>query len=480
MEENKAYKVFISYSWTTPQHEKWVNVLAERLQTNGILVKYDKWDLKHGQDKYKFMESMVKDSDIDRVLIICDKGYKEKSDTRIGGVGTETQIITPEIYSGANQEKFIPIIAEKGESFDSYIPIYLRARIGIDLSSEELYEDKYEELLRMIFEKPVYRRPKLGTPPSYIFDDKVSNLKIDMINRQLKNAIINKPNQVSYLISDFLEEFVDSLKMFEIKNDDLEEPYDEVIYSKIIEMTELRNDYVEFLSILGKTQDYLDIDIIITLFENIYRFVEFQGVEEVQFDNYKFFIHELFLYTVAVLIDNKLFDKLNVLLSTKYFVNSKYNHINSKGVNFTQFRRPIDSIENYRNERLKLNKINLVAEMVMQRVVVHNKSYKQLLYESDLLLHYISIIKFKDHYNSWFPITYIYAKLGGGHIDTLRKMVRKSHFEKAKVLFDVKNLRELVQCIDSFENQYKGYERVPSRILHLSSYVDVEELKRQL
>lgn len=44
------------------------------------------------------MESMVQDSSIDKVLIICDKGYKEKADDREGGVGTETQIITPTLY----------------------------------------------------------------------------------------------------------------------------------------------------------------------------------------------------------------------------------------------------------------------------------------------------------------------------------------------------------------------------------------------
>lgn len=81
---------------------------------NGIEVKLDKWDLKPGQDKFAFMESVVQDSSIDKVLLICDRGYKEKADIRSGGVGTETQIITPEIYDNVSQNKFIPILAEKG------------------------------------------------------------------------------------------------------------------------------------------------------------------------------------------------------------------------------------------------------------------------------------------------------------------------------------------------------------------------------
>jgi hypothetical protein len=78
--EEKVYSVFISYCWTSPEHEKWVHDLALRLmETDGIDVKLDKWDLKPGQDKFAFMESMVNDNSIDKVLIICDKGYKEKA-----------------------------------------------------------------------------------------------------------------------------------------------------------------------------------------------------------------------------------------------------------------------------------------------------------------------------------------------------------------------------------------------------------------
>src|SRR5690606_21648479 len=91
-------KIFISYSWTTPQHEDWVINLAERLVSDGVDVIIDKWNLKEGHDKYNFMETMVKSPDIQKVLIILDKKYSEKAEKRTGGVGTETQIISPKIY----------------------------------------------------------------------------------------------------------------------------------------------------------------------------------------------------------------------------------------------------------------------------------------------------------------------------------------------------------------------------------------------
>jgi hypothetical protein len=84
----KTPKVYISYSWSSEDHQKWIIKLAEDLMTNGVEVKLDVWDLKEGHDIYDFMESMVKDPEIDRVLVICDKGYFEKAETRKGGVGT--------------------------------------------------------------------------------------------------------------------------------------------------------------------------------------------------------------------------------------------------------------------------------------------------------------------------------------------------------------------------------------------------------
>ena len=45
-------KAFISYSWTSPEHEAWVIDLATQLEESGVHVILDKWNLKEGADKY--------------------------------------------------------------------------------------------------------------------------------------------------------------------------------------------------------------------------------------------------------------------------------------------------------------------------------------------------------------------------------------------------------------------------------------------
>lgn len=78
-------KLFISYSWTNPDHEQWVLNLATELRESGVDVILDKWDLKEGHDANVFMEQMVSDPDIKKVALICDKTYAEKADGRSGG-----------------------------------------------------------------------------------------------------------------------------------------------------------------------------------------------------------------------------------------------------------------------------------------------------------------------------------------------------------------------------------------------------------
>ncbi|MEZ2369589.1 toll/interleukin-1 receptor domain-containing protein [Bacillus sp. RCC_6_1] len=130
---SRAPKVFISYAWTSHDYQEKVVALATRLMENGIEVIIDVWDLKPGNNMYAFMESMVTDSTIDKVLVLCNKTYADKAENYVGGVGTETQIIGPKMYNKVKQETFIPVILEREESGIDYIPVHMVGSIYIDL-----------------------------------------------------------------------------------------------------------------------------------------------------------------------------------------------------------------------------------------------------------------------------------------------------------------------------------------------------------
>lgn len=98
-------KIFISYSWGSIQHQEWVKELSEHLVDNGIDVILDIWELELGHDTNFFMERIASDKDITKTLLISDKNYTEKANSRRGGVGVETQIISKEVYESIGENK---------------------------------------------------------------------------------------------------------------------------------------------------------------------------------------------------------------------------------------------------------------------------------------------------------------------------------------------------------------------------------------
>ena len=134
-----APKLFISYSWTSEDHERWVIALATSLREAGVDVVLDKWDLREGQDAHHFMEQMVSNPAITKVAMICDHKYAEKANDRAGGVGAETQIISPEIYAKQDQIKFVAVLSERDVEGKPFLPVYYKSRIYIDLSSDDFF-----------------------------------------------------------------------------------------------------------------------------------------------------------------------------------------------------------------------------------------------------------------------------------------------------------------------------------------------------
>jgi len=198
-----APAVFISYSWSSQEHEEWVKSLATRLRKDGVDAFIDKWRLKPGHDRFAFMEKMISSKDIHKVLVVCDKQYKEKADQRMGGVGVETQVLSKNIYTKVDQEKFIPIIAERDENGNEFLPTYMESLIYIDLSDSNYFESGYKNLLYAIFETVEHEEPALGDIPDYILEKKpgVKDHHISNVN-DLTNVKVTKYFEFLYVTND--------------------------------------------------------------------------------------------------------------------------------------------------------------------------------------------------------------------------------------------------------------------------------------
>ena len=168
--EKQYPKLFISYSQTDDRHSDWVVDLAERLLSDGVEVILDRWDLKYGHEMYVFMEQMVTDPTVDKVLIICDSKYKEKADGRIGGVGNEVELMVNCIANDTTQEKFIALACEKDRDGNACIPNYLSSRLYIDFSVREEFELNYDRLLFFVYGREYHKKPPRGEIPERLRD----------------------------------------------------------------------------------------------------------------------------------------------------------------------------------------------------------------------------------------------------------------------------------------------------------------------
>lgn len=156
MENIKTKKVFISYSWSNEEHKEKVIRLAEELVNLGIDVILDEWDLKPGQDKYEFMEQIVTDSSLDKVLIITDRVYAEKANKRQGGVGAETQIITPSLYEDLGDINLYRLFLRKMRILGKLFYLLMLSHVYILIYLVIKYISKDSNSLLEIYMKNLY------------------------------------------------------------------------------------------------------------------------------------------------------------------------------------------------------------------------------------------------------------------------------------------------------------------------------------
>ncbi|WP_118975761.1 toll/interleukin-1 receptor domain-containing protein [Taibaiella koreensis] len=436
--ENK--KVFISYSWSTPAHEDWVVELANRLVQDGVDVALDKWDLKEGHDKYHFMESMVKSPDIFKVLIILDKKYSERANDRKGGVGTETMIISPELYNDVVQEKFIPVVTEVDENGKAFLPVFLSARIYIDLSDKDHFEANYEKLLRSIFSRPSLTKPSLGKPPKYLFDDSPIRYKTTAMARGLEALLDKNPFRANSYLTDFLEEYFENLKQFKLDRVASNSYLDvgEAVYNKFNQYKLLKADYIDYIGRLIKSGVLFDHDLLLHFFERLPMLLsawedDSSNLPSYSYDHFKLIIHELFLYTVGLALKYNSFQLLADVFHSRYFIKDKYARPQESN-NFTKFRYYYETMDQFYKKHFGRNYYSPHADYIT--INVPEGVSPSLIVNADLLCYYIA--QLNDW--TWFPITYIYRRDERDAFDFLSRLVSKKHFEKIKGVLGIDNI----------------------------------------
>ena len=461
-------RAFISYSWSSQGHEQWVLDLATRLRESGVNVILDKWDLKEGADKYVFMEKMVTDPSIRKVIVVCDRVYAAKADDREGGVGTETQIISQKIYNQVNkigqEQKFVAVITEKDEHGEAYIPTFLKSRIYIDMSEASIYDEGFEKLLRWIFDKPLYQKPSLGKPPAFLTEAEKPSLGTASRHRMVMDALRQGKATAPGLLKEYFETFATNLEMLRVHPQEGKE-FDDQVVESIEAFLPYRNEAIEVFMGLAR---YLPTP---EGYNSLHSFLErllaycfrpegpgaYVGWEQ---DNLKFIIHELFLYAVTALLKLERFEGVQGLTEQEYFLPPDLSGIRSGMFPFIYFFNLLRSLS-YRNKRLNLRRLSLHADILTNRATLAEIKLDALL-QSDFVLflrghlHSVPDKWIRDH---WFPVSLLYADRHYGPFEIFARSQSGKYFDRLKIALGIESKNALEILLQKYQ---KGELRIPS------------------
>lgn len=442
-------RAFISYSWSSPEHEEWVLRLATNLRASGIDAILDKWDLREGDEANAFMERMVTDQNISKVIIVSDGIYAEKSNKRLGGAGTEAQIISQKIFDSQEKGKFVVIVKELDENGGPFLPAYYTSRVYIDFSQEDKFSEKFEQLLRWLVGRPGLVKPALGSLPKYIIEPENSiMLSTAILQRRAIDCISNNRRSSYPALNEYLEHFLAEIEKFRLP--DQMDPLSEDFMDNLKNFLPYRDEFVEIVRIISRYGDGEKYgESISEFFEKMSSYLYGpmgKSYRDSDFDNFRFFLQEMFLLATYVFIEEKRYDYLNILLKHPYYITAEEERGREAMRHFDFFRQNIRVLR-YRNQKLGLNRLSLHADLIKERCNISNIKFTKIM-QADFVL-FIRALLMGGY---WWPETSIYLDYPNPGLELFQRARSASFFEKIRPIFNGATKQDLESICSQYEN----------------------------
>lgn len=435
-------RVFISYSWDTTEYKSKVASFATKLMSDGIDVLLDQWEMLEGNDLYAFMERSVADSTVTNVLILLSPLYVDRADKRTGGVGAETQIISPQVYGKMDQTKFIPVIFDRDEKGRYSKPTYLTTQLHFDLTNPDTFTEDYMKLVRRLYGRVAYEKPERGHKPVWVDEHGPATPVADyMLLDTLKGRL---PTQVKMrTFKDALEKAGDMLIGWH--DGDSVGSLSEADYLEEYELSlRLRDGYlhaVRYYPYLGESGAKAVGD---SLESMRYELEKDCGL----FGSMKMTVaYELFLSVIGIMADNEDYQAISHILNRFYTINDYYNRLGG----YTVFGDGNDVLHNAVGIRDGHLYISGVAKLLVDRANPELCSKDNLIIADGICFNAALIIRDEALGLRWTPRLYIYD-----HNSALMKRFSRYLFSKTvlpgiALMFGYDNVEE-------FKGRYAEYQ----------------------
>lgn len=473
-------RVFISYCWTSEEHVAWVAELGERLMSDGVDVVLDQWSLKDGQDLNAFMEQMVTDPTIKRVIVVSDAKYAEKANAREGGVGTESQIISQEVYNKVDQEKFIPVLRERNADGKPCLPVFLGSRKFIDFSEHANDAEPYDLLLRNIYDRPVRRKPVLGKPPAHLFDDSVVTIPAAQKGQRFRDIVTTGKGSPSAAFDDFAEQFLVNFEDLRLTySHEQETTWCETMANNIERARAHRDVYVDTVrcGIMHVSEDWF-VDALQRLLERLLPF-QFRPKATGSFfkcsqDNYKFILYELFVYTMAVSIKAKRYEGARLLLDHRYFAPETLDSGRREAYSFAQFANYAESLEGHCADRGNTRRLSVMGDLLHDRASRNDIHFGDLV-QADVIC---CLTRSVGRGGAWWPRSLVYSD-NIGKLELFARANDDNGFRPLKILLGCDTPQAMIARICSNEMSRIWNARETWGAVSITDLLNLDELRNR-
>ena len=451
-------KLFISYCWSSLEHQEWVLRLGTELRENGVDVILDKWDLKEGNDANLFMEKMVSDDSIKKVILVIDEQYSDKANKRAGGVGIETQIISAEVYESVDQNKFVAVIASRDSEGKAKLPVFYKSRIYIDLSDEDLYSNNFEQLLRWVYDKPLNIKPELGNKPAFLNEETSTSLGTSVIFRRSIDAIKSSKPHANGSLVEYFSLFSKNLSRFRLAPSQGATDFDQKIIDSIEQFIPARNELIEIFATIAQYDSSAGTGPVIhKFFESLIPYMDrpegINSYHKWDWDNLKFIIHESFILCIGTLLKHERYDLVEHLVRQCYYVEKDENYGQSKMHSYGIFWNHLESLS-YRNTRLKLRRLSVHADLIKERCTDSGVSFNHLM-QADFILYISEALQGlrEDRRQEWWPETLVFKSFHGGTFEIFLRAESTEYFNRMASVFGIKSKSDFAPLIEAIKDQ---------------------------
>ena len=455
-------RVFISYSWTSQEHQERVKGWADRLVADGVDVIFDLYDLREGSDKYAYMERMVTDPSVTHVLVFSDREYARKADGRSAGVGVESQIISENVYNKVEQSKFIPIICERDEGGKTALPVFMKSLVWIDFSTEQAVNMSWEQLIRLLYGRPRHVKPRLGTRPRYLDDAVDENTEV-LRGRfsSLKTAMVAQRGDVALQRADFLDACFAYADELRIRQPPDEDNFGTKVMEDCRKLMAARDSIIDWVSLESGYMESEELaSVLIEVLERLlvlkFRPPDMTSWNPDWFGAQSVFVYETFLYVVAALLRANKHEVLHDLFGTHYVNPETERYGDQDFVRFNAFHGDSTALNQALTTEGGTGFLSPAAELIKRQATRNDIQFSAIM-ESELLVFLATLV---DGNLWWFPNTLLYAKHGQVPPFFLRA-ARHADFVKLSRVLGIKEVGEVRRVVSDNWQNYKKYFTQP-------------------